>query len=59
MTELHLIALSSRKVDEETKARLEHVLRENAARSIYCGKVECTPNTTDTELIAYGIYILS
>jgi len=59
MNELHLVALSSRKVDELTKARLEHVLRENAARSIYCGKVECNPNTTDTELIAYGIYILS
>jgi hypothetical protein len=34
MTELHLIALSSR-------------------------KVEINPNTSDTELIAYGIYILS
>ena len=59
MTELHLIALSNRKVDQATKARLEHVLRENAARSIYCGNVECNANTSDTELIAYGVYILS
>jgi hypothetical protein len=59
MTDLHLVALSGSKEDEQKTASLEHVLREHAARSIYCGKVECTPNTSETELIAYGVYILS